>query len=111
MSTLKFCKFCGTPFIAEQYHQNRNHCYEEICIYEFGKEQLAKIRQHSIEHGKRQKTERKREKKDNEICTCCHIRPKMKGNHFLCEVCYHEASSIFDIDYGFGIDKFIKGEI
>jgi len=111
MSTLRFCKFCGTPFIAELYHQNRNHCYEEVCVYEFDREQLKKTRERSLQHGENQKAERRKPKKKNELCTCCHLRPKMKGNHFLCEICYKEASSIFEVDYGFGIDKHFLGKV
>ena len=112
MSTLKFCKFCGTPFITERYHQRRNHCYDDACIYEFEQEQLEKTRQRSAEHGERQKAERHRKKSKDELCTHCHIRPKMKGNHYLCEICYkEEACSMIDIDYGLGVDKHFNKEV
>ena len=106
MGTLRFCKFCGMPFISERYHQKRNHCYNDACIYEFEQEQLKRTRKLSHEHGERQKAERHKKRMKNELCTHCHIRPKMKGNRYLCEVCYkREAGSMFDVDFGFGIDK------
>ena len=105
---IKFCKYCEGPFVPERYHQRRNHCYNDACVYEAEQEQMKKVRERSSEHGERQMAERHRKKTKSETCTCCLVRKKKKGNRFLCEVCWNDANSRIDIDYGFGIEQFQK---
>jgi len=45
-----------------------------------------------------------------ELCTYCKFRRKMKGNRYLCELCFKVfANRTIDMDYGWGVDKFQKG--
>jgi len=47
-----------------------------------------------------------------EMCTCCLIRPRKKGNRFLCEYCFENKGDadidIYTVEYGDHIDYYIE---
>jgi len=95
---IRICRHCGEEYETIGHGHAREYCFKKECL-DAELTRLSELRKRLIKDWKK-----KQKKRVKPLCTNCHVRPIMKGNKFLCDVCFREASEEIEIYSGWGVD-------
>jgi len=93
------CMGCGKKFTVEPNQSKRQRC--SACQNE---QALFKNREYKKKNNAKLKSRRPHRSAETKLCSCCGMRPRMSGNRFLCEFCFHGLDRAEGWEFGSRID-------